>query len=75
MVASRKVNFVDKECAANAVDQAYKLASEMTSCVNAEPPYLPHEFKDFANFLAPNSATELSSSQQSVYRISLSQPC
>ncbi len=74
LVASRRVNFVDKECAANAVDQAYKLVSGM-ACTNAEPPDLPHEFRDFANLFAPNSATEFSSSQQSVYGISLSQPC
>ncbi len=61
MIASRRVNFVDKECAANTVDQAYKLVSGM-ACANAEPPHLFCEFRDFANLLAPNSATELSSS-------------
>ena len=30
--------------------------------VKAEPPHPPHEFRDFANLLAPYSAAELSNS-------------
>ena len=28
--------------------------------VDAEPPYPPHEFRDFANLLVPDSTAELS---------------
>ncbi len=28
------------------------------ACANAKPPHLPHEFRDFANLLAPDSAVE-----------------
>ena len=31
--------------------------SERT-CADAEPPHLPHEFRDFANLLAPGSAPD-----------------
>lgn len=42
LVASRKDNFVDKECAAIGVDQAHKLVSGRARA-NAEPSYPPHD--------------------------------
>ena len=74
-VATKRVELVDRrECAAVAVHQVYKLVSGRARA-NAEPPHSSQEFREFPHLLAPDSATELPSSQRSVYGISLSQPC